>query len=268
MNRLIYWIFIFVIIVVFFYSLLFGSLLFLNPIKLGLRSKKFPNATVYTSNIYELNPIYDYVNDHMVEAELLYQSKYNQRVNIYVATSANEFKRWAPPWINKNVGGISLYIGNTIILNPEAIKKNKYSEEEFLKHELVHNLIIQNSAVLNNFVFDSQEWMTEGTAMYFGGPNYMNENEFRTRMRGATLVQDDKSSKLFTNLDDKDYKFKMSVYKYFVAFLITEYGDNRFTNFMNQYIDSPGNYKIIFYEVYDKPLKLVLDEFKKAYGAK
>ncbi len=268
MQRLLFWSLIFVLIIGLVYSLLFGSLLFLNPIKLGLRSKKLPNATIYTSNIYELNPIYDYVNEHMIEAEMLYQLKYNQKVQIYVATSTDEFKRWIPPWINGNVGGISLYVGNAIFINPEPIRKNNYSEEEFIKHELIHNLIAQNSALLNNFVFDSHEWMNEGTAMYFGGPNYMNENEFRTMMRNATLIHDDKSSKLFSNLEDKDYKFKMSIYKYFIAFLITEYGDTRFTNYMNQYINSPNNYKILFYEVYNKPIKLVIEEFKKTYGAK
>lgn len=257
-----------VAIIYLLYELFFGALLFANPIKLGLRSKKLGKATIYTSNIYELNPIYDFVEEHMTQAEKLYQLKYSNHVNIYVATSKGEFDRWTPPWINTGVGGVSLYIGNTIYINPEPIKKNNYNEEEFLKHELVHNLIAQNSAFLTSFIFESQEWFVEGTSTYFGGPRYMNENEFRTMMRNNTLVYDDKSSKLFTNLDQKDYKFKMMIYSYFIQFLIEEYGDNRFTDFMKKYLDTPGSYKILFYEAYGKPFELIIEEFKREYGAK
>lgn len=239
----------------------------MNPIKLGLRSQRLGQATIYTSNIYELNPIYQFVDEQMIAAESMYQIDYKDRVHIYVSTTTNEFKRWVPPWLGPELGGASLYVGNTIFINPETIKKNNYVEEEFVKHELIHNLIRQNSAIGNNFVFDSQEWMSEGMAMYFGGPNYMNENEFRTQIRDKTLIHDDKSAKLFTNLED-DYKLRMTVYKYFISFLIEEYGKDNFISFMKQYIQSPSNSKIIFYEVYNKPLKLILDEFKRTYGAK
>ena len=239
----------------------------MNPIKLGLRSQRLDNATIYTSNIYELNPIYQFVDEQMIAAEAMYQLSYKERVNIYVSTSTNEFRRWAPPWIGNGVGGVSLYIGNAIFINPEKIKEHKYVEEEFLKHELIHNLIRQNSAIGNNFVFDSQEWMSEGMAMYFGGPNYMNENEFRTQIRNKKLIYDEKTLKLFTSLED-DYKLRMTVYNYFITFLIREYGNSSFLTYMKQYIEAPNNSKIIFYEVYNKPLKLIFDEFKKEYGAK
>lgn len=250
------------------YEFLFGSLLFLNPIKLGIRSVKLNRAVVYTSNLYELNPIYDFVEDHMNKAEFAYGLKYNAPVHIYVATSAEEFGRWIPPWVGTHVGGLTLYIGNTIYINPEPIKKNNYNEEEFLKHELIHNLLIQNTALLANFVVLDHEWVTEGVAMHFGGPHYMNENEFRKMMRNNSLTFDDKSSKLFTNLDQKDYKFKMSVYQYFITFLIDRYGLSSFMIFLKQYLDSPSNYKLIFFEIYDKPIKLVVDEFKREYGVK
>lgn len=235
---------------------------------MGIRSKKLSRATIYTSNIYQLNPIYDFAVEHMGRAEDTYKLKYNNNVNIYVSTSKKEFDRWVPPWINTGVGGVSLYIGNTIYINPEAINNNHYNEEEFLKHELVHNLIAQNSALLSGFVFEQQEWFSEGTATYFGGPTYMNENEFRSMMKNNTLIYDDKSSKLFINLDQKEYKFKMMVYSYFIKYLIDQYGNNLFTSFLKQYIDSPGNYKLIFFEVYNKPFKLVVEDFKKVYGAK
>jgi hypothetical protein len=266
MAKLFTFLFWIAVIILLLYELFFGSLLFLNPIKLGLRSKKLKRATIYTSNLYTINPIYDFVDDYMNNSEEIFHLGYTGNVNIYVSSSANEFKRWVPPWIGKNVGGVTLYFGNVIFINPETINKNKYSEEEFIKHELIHNLMYQHSALLAKFVFSQQEWVMEGLSSYYGGPNYLSENEFRSMMRNNKLEYGDTSTKLFTNLDSKDYKFKMSVYKYLFVYLVNEYDDTLMRSFLKQYLESPGNYRLIFFEVYNKPMKVVIDDFKKEYG--
>lgn len=267
MSKLFTWICWIAVVVLLIYELCFGSLLFLNPIKLGLRSKKLKRATIYTSNLYSINPIYDFVDDYMNQSEEIFHLPYNGRVTIYVSTSTKEFKRWIPPWVSSNTGGETLYLGNVIYINPEKINENKYNEEEFIKHELVKNLMYQNSALLAKFVFNQQEWVTEGLSTYFGGPNYLSENEFRTMMRNNKLEYSDNSAKLFNNLDSKNYKFQLMVYKYFFVYLVNQYGDTLLRSFVKKYLESPGNYRIIFFEVYNKPMKSVIDDFKKEYGA-
>ncbi len=265
MLKLFIWLIRILLVVILVYSLFFGSLLFLNPIKLGIRSKKLSKATIYTSNLYSLNPVYNFVDDYMSEAEDLYRIKYKSSVNIYVATSQEEFSRFVPIWIGNEVGGVTLRIGNVIYINTSKIKANNYNEKEFVKHELVHNLIYQNSSPLTHFVMSSQQWMVEGMATYFGGPTYYNENEFAALMRGKKLIYNDKSGKIFENLDPKDAKFNYTLYKYFISYLIDQYGKGRFESFMRQYLESPGNYKLIFFEEYDKTFKLVVEEFVKEY---
>ncbi len=265
MVKLLVWGIRIAIIIALLYALFFGSLLFINPIKFGMRNKQSERAVVYTSNIYELNPVYNFVDEYMSEAETLYGLKYKKKVNIYVATSQQEFSRLVPPWIGDGVGGVTLRVGNTIYINPIKIEGNNYSEAEFLKHELVHELVFQNSSALTHFVMSSQAWMLEGMATHFGGPNYYNENEFVALMRDKKLIYNDKSGKLFDNLDPNDPKFNYTLYKFFIKYLIDKYGMGTFKTFMNQYLESPGNYKLIFFEVFDKPFQVIVEDFVKAY---
>ena len=209
--------------------------------------------------------MYNFVDEYMKEAEEMYRITYTDKAKIYVTTSQREFTRLVPLWIGSEVGGVTLRVGNVIYMNPTKIKESKYEEEEFIRHELVHDLIYQNSSLLTHFVMSSQQWMVEGMATYFGGPTYYNENEFAAIMRDKKLIYNEKSGKLFENLDPKDSKFNYTLYKYFISYLIDEYGTGRFESFMKQYLESPGNYKLIFFEEYDKPFKLVVEEFVKKY---
>ena len=126
MAKIIWWFIRIVILVILLYSFFFGSLLFLNPIKIGMRQKKSERSTIYTRNLYKLSPVYNFVDSYMAEAETFYGLKYKGKVNIYIAETPEEFSRYMPPWIRngKSIGGLTLMVGNTVYLNPEKMKEN------------------------------------------------------------------------------------------------------------------------------------------------
>ncbi len=247
------------------YSFFFGALLFLNPIKIEYERVKGPRSVVYIRDITKLEPFYYEVETHMAQAEELTGLQFSENPIIIVAQDANEFSRFVP-WIpgSKSLGGVSLMAGNVIYINSETIQKNRYIEREFLRHELIHNLISQNSIVLNNRIIDKQQWFTEGLATYFGGPNYLSELQFIQKYDEIKPEIDAVSGNIFTNLP-ADPKFNYTIYSLFIKYLIDTYGIETFRIFTEKYLDSPSNFRIIFNEVYDKKMILVVEDFVKNY---
>lgn len=257
--------FILALIGIIFYSFFFGALLFLNPIKIEYERVKGPRSIVYMRDITTLEPFYYEVETHMAQAEEFTGLKFSRNPTIIVSQDSEEFARFVP-WIqnSKSLGGVSLQAGNVIYINSELIKKQKYNEREFFRHELIHNLISQNSILLNNLVIDKQQWFSEGIATYFGGPHYLSDLEFVQQYDEKDPDFDAVSANIFINLPD-DPKFNYTLYKLFIKYLIENYGIETFREFTYKYLDSPSNFRIVFNEVYKKKMILVVEDFMKDY---
>lgn len=247
------------------YSLFFGALLFLNPVKIEYEHVKGQRTDVYTRDITKLKLFYYETETDMAQAEEFTGLTFTEKPIIFVAQDSEEFARFVPWIVNgKELGGVSFIAGNAIYINSERIKKQKLNERDFLRNELIHNLISQNSIVINNIVINNHEWFSEGLATYFGGPKYLSELEFIQQFDEKDPDFDGVSANVFINLTD-DFKFNTTLYRLFIKYLIDTYGIDTFRQFTLSYLDSPSNFRIIFSEVYDKKMILVVEEFMKNY---
>ncbi len=247
------------------YSLFFGALLFINPVKLEYEHIKGQRSDIYAKDITKLELFYYEIENDMIQAEELTGLKFTERPLVFVAQDVDEFSGFVP-WITnrKNLGGVSLQVGNVIYINSEKIKTEEYREREIFRHELMHNLISQNSIVINYFIMDNNQWFIKGLASYYGGPKYMSDIQFIQEFKAKKPDFDMVSPKVFVKLPD-DIKFNYSLYRLFIKFLIDHYGMDKFRTFTTRYVEAPTNYGLIFYEVYEEKMVLVIEEFMHTY---
>ena len=243
------------------YAIFYGALLFINPIKVEYEHVKGSRSDVYVHDIVKLDPFYYEIENDIVQAEELTGLKFINKPVIYVAQDEDEFARFVP-WIinNKDLGGVTLWVGNVIYINSEKIRQEKYIERDILRSELIHNLLAQNSIFINTLIIENHEWFIKGLAFYFGGPKYFSDLQFIQQFEKINPSFDMSKSKLFTDIPD-DVKFNYSLYRLFIEFVIETYGEDKFRIFITRYLDSPTDFNVTFYEVYDEKLVVAIEEF-------
>ena len=58
-----------------------------------------------------------------------------------------------------------------------------------------------------------------------------------------------------------DLRFRYAYYRYFIQFLVDNYGLEKLQQYIKKYMNDPKDYKIIFIEVYQNDLSTILDKF-------
>lgn len=253
------------LVAVFIYAFFFGPLIPFNPIKIGYTEILKSKAVVYIRDINSLQPFYQNIDQILLDVEEFTGLKYKDKVQVLVALEYQELGRYIP-WLNyTGLGGVSLQEGNMVYINAKTIAARNYNEEEFVKHEVVHTLISQNTNLYNDFTLNNQHWVSEGVAGYFGGPYYYTTEEFKELFRAKKLVLGDKGGDLYTNLKPEEAKFNYSLYRYFVGYVIQTHGRDKFKRFLHRYIQKPEDYAEIYSQEFDFDLYEDLRIFEQKY---
>ena len=77
---------------------------------------------------------------------------------------------------------VIMITGDVIYIRPQ---KRPYPIGQYLKHELSHCLLFQNTNLSAARKMRMQRWVVEGTAVAVGGPRYMSRSEFAERLHRA-----------------------------------------------------------------------------------
>lgn len=264
------------------YHFFVGALFAYNPWKetLGFNVIRSEKAELVIDDLSKLPKNYKQVDQYVRDIETMYNLPANSPITVLVATSENQFDRFIPPWMNAEpLGGVAVG-GTVLILNLEKLRLEnerqptfKFDVTQYLKHELVHNLQMQQIPLLTKIhIFGSGKdtWLNEGIGLYYGGPQFYSNTEFRTWLRQQI---DNKTVDVFTKRPvaadffnqlaraDIDIKRKYSFYQYFIAYLRDTYGVDAFNTFLAQYNKEPEAWTSHFKSAFGQTLPDVVTQF-------
>ncbi|HMV84067.1 MAG TPA: hypothetical protein PLD20_16570 [Blastocatellia bacterium] len=242
----------------------FGPLLPWSPIKPGYNSVSHARADVYFNKAEAEPADCRAVDQMMAEAEGFHGLKFQKRVKVIDCKNWDDCGRsWF--WMNvKPLGGITLGTGDVIYLTPK-IKERNFSLAEFLRHELSHALISQNTSIRNSLKLTDQAWFSEGIAVWFGNQKaYLSREEFLEKAKTADLVKVIDPAQMDRTSPDWSARFAYPAQRYFLEYLKQTRGADQFQSFLVKYIQAPDDYQTLFNEIYKQSLTDAVRQFEQA----
>ena len=254
-----YFFLLFILIIVLY--LFWGPLFPWSPVKIGYKKIESAKATVYITDFENENVVYT-LDEILREEEKFHNLQFKEHFKIIVLGKQSNMKRYLP-WLIGSGYSVKLGSLNVIYIGSTA-RNSPYGIEVYLKHEISHLLIHQNTpSSSNNMEMLKQAWLTEGIATYFGGPHYYEKENFVELWKRNGLSFDDLYMENPHNMHKSIIRLKYTYYRFFIEFLITTFGIEKFQAYLKSYINNPKNYKLIFLETYNEELSEILQKFHK-----
>lgn len=252
-------IFILVILVLVVSYLFWGPLFPWNPIKIGYKKIESSKATVYITDYNREDVIYDF--DEIIEEEEKFHGlRFKEKFKVIILGKESNMKRYLP-WMSGSGYSVKLGSLNLIYIGANA-RNSPYGIEVFLKHEISHLLIHQNTSSHDkNMKILKQGWLAEGVATYIGGPHYYEKNEFIELWNANGFQFNSLYMENPHEMSENIIRLKYTYYRFFTEFLIETFGIENFQAYIKSYIDNPQNYEVIFSEIHNKELNEILRDF-------
>ena len=239
--------------------LFWGPLFPWNPLKLGYEKIESSKATIYITENNGENVVYN-LDELIQEEEEFHGIKFKEKFKIIVLGKESNMKRYLP-WLKGSGYSVKLGFVNVIYIGPNA-RNSQYGIGAFLKHEISHLLIHQNTSTSKNvFEIQKQGWLVEGVATYFGGPHYYEKNEFITLWIENGLDFNSLYEENPLEMGDNRFRLKYTYYRFFIEFLVETYGIEKFQLYLKKYCNNPKSYEAIFPEIYNQDLNEILQKF-------
>lgn len=133
--------------------------------------------------------------------------------------------------------------GTVIWITPKIAEKN-FDTAEFLRNELSHAILDQNTTLWRGHKLNGQPWLFEGLAVDFGRQKaYLTDEEFALRARTASMepVFDGRST---------DMRFNYIAWRYFLQHMIQMRGRDRFQEYLLRVMQDPDQARAAFPEYF------------------
>ena len=240
----------------------FGPLFPWSPLKLGYNHVSHARAEVFYGAADALLADYASVDQMMNEAEAFHGLRYQRRVRVIECKDWQTCER-ALPWMGNihGLGGVTLSTGDVIYITPK-LKEKQFSTAEFLRHELSHAVLSQNTTLVKSYKLNNEPWFFEGLAVSFGKQrNYIQRDEWLTRAKQESLL---------AYLDPAhpaspwNARFAYPTQRYFVEYLRAKFGEERFHQFLTKNIANPEAWRATFASSYDQPFETIAQQYEQA----
>ena len=243
-----YWALLVLVIIISY--LLWGPLFPWNPVKIGYIKISSTKATIYIDDITERDSVVYRIDEIISEEEKFHNLKYVDDISIIILSKTSNMKRYLP-WLKGSRYSVTLSLVNHIYIGPNA---RKYSDgiEPYLKHELSHLLIDQNTTFKNAQIIHEQGWFAEGIAEYFSGYSFYSKEEFLKLCANKKLNFKSLYEENHLKMSVGETKLKYTYYKLFIEFLVENYGLTKLQEYLKKYINHPQDYKKYFVDIFKR----------------
>jgi len=247
----------------FMFYLFWGPLFPWSPIKIGYKKINTPIATIYISNITEGDSAIYKISDIIREDEKFHDLHFLKKIKIVFLNKDSHNKRYIP-WLKGSGYSVSLSPLNLIYIGQNA-RKSPSEIESYLKHELSHMLIDQNTTFKKAMKIHQQAWLVEGIAEYFSGHIYYSKNKLNQFINIDNAHPPNLIEKSPQEMSWQELQLNYSYYKYFIEFLIEKYSLKKMQKYLKHYAKNPAAYREIFTDVYSVELNNVLNDFNSSF---
>jgi hypothetical protein len=219
-------------------------------------------ADVYYPAGTALDPAYRQIDRFIAEAEVDHRLAMQKRVTVVECRNWDDFGRFMPLIRGRTVGAVTLATGSVIYVTPRLAEKH-YDTAEFLRHELSHALIHQNTPLVRGWRMERQAWFFEGLAVAFGWQkSYLSEQEFIERAATADLTRfiGPPSNEL---PQPPDMRFCYPAWRYFLEYLMRTRGRDAFQFLLAGFMENPDAVRATFAHVYGESLAQAAARFQR-----
>jgi hypothetical protein len=211
---------------------------------------------VYYPNGAVLDPAYRDIDHFIGEAEDFHGLKMHERIAVIASRSWTDFHLQMPVIRGNAVGAVTLQTGTVIWITPKLAEKH-FDVAEFLRHELSHAIIDQNTTLRRSFKMKDQSWFYEGIAVSFGRQrSYLSRDEFVERARSEALLAAFQGA-------SADMRFNYPVWRYFLEYLKQTRGTEAFASFLRDDMREPDEWRPMFQKHFGVPFAAAVSEFEK-----
>lgn len=247
------------IILVIILYLFWGPLFPWNPIKCGYKVIYTPKATVYINNMTDRDSIVFNIDKIILEEEKFHNLEYVNNFKIIILDKESNMRRYLP-YLKGSGYSVSISLVNLIYIGPVA-RNSQNGIEPYLKHELSHLLIDQNTTFKKAALLHEQGWLAEGVAEYFSNHSFYSKKEFLELYHSNNLHNLSLNRKNPLKMSVNEVKFNYTYYKFFIEFLIHTYGIEKFQQYLKEYIKDPENDKKDFGYIYNYDFKSIWENY-------
>lgn len=235
-------------------ALLDGPLFPWSPVKPGYTHFVLHRADVYYPTGTTLEDSYQRLDSLIAEAEVFHRLKMPERITVIAPRSWTDFHLQAP-WDRGPVAGLTLQMGTVIFISPKVSEKH-LDTAEFLRHELSHAILDQNTTFWRGHKFSGQQWLSEGLAVDFGRQKaYLSADEFNARARTQPLAP-------AFHGNNSDMRFNYIAWSNFLEHMIHTRGRDRFQDYLLRVMQEPDQARALFPENFGISFDAAVQEFQ------
>lgn len=243
-----------VVILILVAAALDGPLFPWSPVKPGYTHFTLHRADIYYPSGTTLEEAYQQVDNFIAEAETFHRLKMPDRITVIAPRTWTDFHLQAP-WQRGPVGALTLQTGTVIFVTPKIAEKH-FDTAEYLRHELSHAILDQNTTLWRGRKLNGQPWLFEGLAVDFGRQkSYLSEDEFIARARTAPLAP-------AFNGGNPDMRFNYVAWRDFLEYIMKTRGRDKFQDYLLRVMQDPDSARALFPEFFGVPFAAAVLEFQ------
>lgn len=232
-----------------------GPLLPWSPVKPGYTHFILHRADIYYPSGTMLDESYKQIDVFIEEAETFHRLKMADRITVIAPSTWTAFHMQAPWQRGTAIAGLTLQTGTVIFITPKVAEKH-FDPAEFLRHELSHAILNQNMPLWRGHKMNAQPWLFEGIAVDFGRQkSYLTEEGFTARAQTQPLAP-------AFNGDNSDMRFNYVAWRYFVEYMMTKRGRERFQDYLLRVMQDPDQARAVFPELFGLSFDAAIQEFQ------
>jgi hypothetical protein len=242
------------------YAFLAGPLFAWSPVKPGYDVLHLERADIYFAKGETLDPAFRDVDRYVQMTEKFHQLVLPYRVKIIVCRGWGDFHRFLPTVPGESVGAATPEFGTVIYITPK-VRLMHYDPGEFVRHELSHAILEQNSSIWKSTRFKQAPWLLEGLGVLAGDQRaYGTWGDFQQRVENQSIVP------LFSATPFKtsafDLRFAYLSWRYFLAWMVETRGREVFQKLLTGFMEHPNEADHVFQEVYGEGLSVAAVRFE------
>jgi len=151
-------------------ALFYGPLFAWSPITPGFMRTTLGDVVYLHRTMRPLTPQHARVAAQMAHLERLFGMSFHGPVSVVLCDEASDMRRFTP-WLSEppDLGARTLQFGTVVYVSP--LVRDRGDAAAFIRHELVHVLLLRNTPLVSRVPLLKHWWLLEGLSVHYGNPN-------------------------------------------------------------------------------------------------